>query len=222
MSRTAFLPVALDVRGRRCTVIGGGKVALQKVRVLLRTETAVQVISPDLVAELAELHRNGEIEWVRRGYQPGDLAGAFIAFACTGVGEVDAAVARAAAACGILLNAATRPFGADGNVVMPAVHRSGGLQIAVSTEGQSPTLARILRDRLAGQFGPQYGVVLDYLAAVRGPVKAAGLDRPTRSRFYRELVETLLPPDGPGSAGDEDLVERSRPVLARYGVRLKA
>jgi len=185
-----FFPVCLQLAGRHCLVIGGGEVAARKVEGLLACQAAVTVISPQLTAELARLHQQGELAWLTRAYREGDLAGAFLVIAATDDEAVQARIHAEAEAGNILLNVADVPKWC--NVILPAVVRRGDLSVAISTGGASPALARKLRRELEQRFGPEYDALLQLLAGLRCQVLAEGCDhRENRTRFHR-LVEADL------------------------------
>jgi cobalt-precorrin 5A hydrolase/precorrin-3B C17-methyltransferase len=141
-------PITLTrLRGAPVVVVGGGAVAERKIRGLLQAGAAVRVISPALAAGLQALADGGVIEWRARAYQPGDLAGARLAFAATDQRAVNAQVAGEADALGLLCNVADDPQA--GGFHLPAVHREPGLVVAVSTAGASPARAKRLRDQIA-------------------------------------------------------------------------
>lgn len=141
-------PITLTaLAGARVVVVGGGSVAQRKVGGLLAVGAAVQLISPAATPELQALHRAGRIAWAARPYAAGDLAGARLVFAATNQRAVNAAIAQAAAAQGILCNVADAP--AEGSFHLPALHRTATTTIAVSTGGSDPAGARRLRDQIA-------------------------------------------------------------------------
>lgn len=168
-------------------VVGGGAVAERRAGSLLRGGAAVRVISPRVTAGLAELGRGGGVTLVEREYRQGDLAGAVLAFAATGDPAANRRVGAEAAERGILFNAADDP--AACTFIVPAVVERGPLVIAVSTGGRSPALARRLRERLEGEFGPEYGVWLDILGDVRARVRERIGDRRERERFLFTLID---------------------------------
>jgi precorrin-2 dehydrogenase / sirohydrochlorin ferrochelatase len=158
-------PLFMDVSGSRCVVVGGGGVASRKARGLLESGARVVVVSPEVAPEIEAM----EVTLERRPYAPGDLAGAALAFAATDRREVNAAVAREAKENGIPVNVADRP--ADGDFALPSVLRRGGLQVAVSTGGASPSLARKIRDAMEPAFAAEWsGIVERYRAAREGGV----------------------------------------------------
>ena len=154
-------PIFLDLDGRRCVVVGGGEVANRKARKLLQARAEVVVVSPEVKPELesaaAEVHR--------RPYREGDLEGAFLVFAATGRRGVNAAVAREARGRGIPVNVADVP--SEGDFALPSVLRRGQLQVAVSTGGASPMLARRIRYELESTFGSEWAGVVDELGRAR-------------------------------------------------------
>ncbi|RMD74355.1 MAG: precorrin-3B C(17)-methyltransferase [Chloroflexi bacterium] len=132
-------------------VIGGGAVGERKVRGLLAAGFPVRLISPVATAQLAEWAATGRIVWKRRTYQSGDLAGARLVFAATNDRAVNARIAAAAIAAGVLCNVADAPD--EGDFHMPAIHRRGGLTIAVSSHGIAPARAIAIRDSIAAWLG---------------------------------------------------------------------
>lgn len=128
-------------------VIGGGAVGERKVRSLLAAGFPVRLISPTATPQLAEWAAAGRLIWEQRSYQAGDLTGARLVFAATNDRAVNARIAAAASAAGALCNVADDP--SDGDCHVPAVHRSGGITIAVSSHGAAPARAAAIRDAIA-------------------------------------------------------------------------
>ena len=133
----------------------------RKVRGLQKAGAEILVVSPGLAPELED----AEVEVWRRGYRDGDLEGAHLAFAATDSREVNAAVAREARDRGIPVNVADKP--GEGDFALPSTLRRGGLQVAVSTGGASPTLARRVRLELEEMFGSEWAGLVDELEAAR-------------------------------------------------------
>src|SRR5256885_10403974 len=147
-----YFPAFLDLRGRRCLVVGGGAVASRKVHGLLECGARVGVVSPALVPALARLAASGRIEHRARAFRKVDARGCVLVIAATGVAAVDDAVAEAARRHGALVNAVDRPARCD--FIYGSVLRRGELQIAVSTGGRAPALAPEIRRRLGPVGGP--------------------------------------------------------------------
>jgi precorrin-2 dehydrogenase/sirohydrochlorin ferrochelatase len=154
-----YYPVFLDLRGARCLVVGGGKVARRKVEGLLEAGAAVTVVAPVVVPLPAgvEIHR--------RGYISEDLDGVTLVIAATDDPVLNARVSHEARARGMWVNVVDDPE--QCTVVFPAVVRRGALQIAISTSGASPTLARRLREALEVAYGPEYGELTALLWQLR-------------------------------------------------------
>jgi len=142
-------------------VVGGGEVANRKARKLLQARAKVVVVSPEVKPELASM----AAEVRRRPYREGDLEGAFLVFAATDAREVNAVVAREARERGIPINVADKP--SEGNFALPSVLRRGQLQVAVSTGGASPALARRIRQELEDAFGSEWAGVVESLRRAR-------------------------------------------------------
>jgi precorrin-2 dehydrogenase/sirohydrochlorin ferrochelatase len=142
-------------------VVGGGEVADRKARKLLQARAKVVVISPEVKPELASM----AAEVRRRPYREGDLEGAFLVFAATDRRDVNAAVAREARERGVPVNVADNPT--EGDFALPSTLRRGRLQVAVSTGGASPTLARRIRRELEDAFGFEWAGVVEELNKAR-------------------------------------------------------
>src|SRR5260370_32861497 len=144
---TVFYPFFLDLRGRRCVVVGGGNVARAKIRELLHAGAAVTAICPDPSFDLEELATLGRLEILWREYRTGDLEDAFLAIAATDDRETNAEIWAEAEHRGIPINAVDDL--PHCSFIAPAVHRQGDVTVAVSTGGKAPALAVRLRDRIA-------------------------------------------------------------------------
>lgn len=179
-------PVFLDIRGRLCVIIGGGRVACRKANGLLDAGGSVRVISPEVVPELAELARTEKIEWLRKTYADSDLEGAFLVFAATDDPVTQEQVCRQAGRGSQLLNVVDAPE--QGNFHVPASCRRGDLTIAISTNGKSPALAAMIREELEGRFGEEYEVLLDIMAQVRGCLGDGDDIQAERKKIYKKIL----------------------------------
>jgi len=178
-------PLALEVTGRRCVVIGGDSAAAVKVAALLDAGAAVTVIAADADAGLVELSRRGEIELIGREYRRGDLVGALLVFA-TGNRARNAAVFAEAEASGVLCNA--HQDSAHCHFASPTVTRRGDLVVAVSTGGRAPTLAGYVRDILAADLPDEFGALIDLVAEIRAEGIAPD-DLAERGRLWRSALD---------------------------------
>lgn len=168
---TAFYPVSLDVDGRSCLVVGGGRIAAHKARTLIECGALVTVIAPSLAPEMEELcDRLLAVE--RRAYASGDAARFRLVMTATGRADVDGAVYADAEAAGVWVNSADDR--AHCSFILPAVHRDGAVTIAVSTGGLSPALSSWLRDRLASECGEGLGALVAMIGEARAELKRSG------------------------------------------------
>ena len=183
-----YYPIYLDLRGRRCVVIGGGPVAEHKVKGLLEAEAQVVVIAPELTPGLQALAREGRIVHVARPYRPGDLAGAFLAISATDDREVNRRAWEEATCRDIPINVVDDP--AHCHFIAPAIVRRGDLTIAISTGGKAPALAVRLRQQLERTLGPEYARFLELAGAMRAPLAAQCPDFQERRRRWYRLVDS--------------------------------
>lgn len=185
-----YLPVLLRLDGRCCVVVGGGEVAERKVRALLEVEAQVALIAPALTPALAAMAKVGAIVHRCVDFQPGGLDGAALVYVATDDPALDAAVAAEARRRGIPVNVADAPELCS--FITPAVVRRGPLQIAVSTSGASPAIARRLRAELERRFGPEYGPLLEIMRAARRMLREREPDARARARMLNALAASDL------------------------------
>jgi precorrin-2 dehydrogenase / sirohydrochlorin ferrochelatase len=178
-------PVNLVVAGRRCLVVGGGRVAARKAEGLLACGAAVHVVASEVGSEVRALEAAGAT-WEQRPYRAGEVAGYRLAVTATGVPEVDGAVFADGEAAGVWVNSADDP--ARYSFTLPAVVRRGPVMLTVSTGGHSPALASWLKERLAAEIGPEYEVLAALLSEERDAVRAAG--RSTEDVDWRKALES--------------------------------
>lgn len=169
----AYYPIFLNLRGKKCVVVGGGLVALRKVRTLLACGADITVISPKPHSELTRLSKNKAIQLLRRHYKRGDLKHSAISVAATDVKEVNRQVAQEAKKKGILVNVVDDVEPSD--FIIPSFFRRGHLSVAVSTSGRSPALAKKMRTELEKNIGMEYAYLLSLIAEVRSEMKQKGL-----------------------------------------------
>jgi precorrin-2 dehydrogenase / sirohydrochlorin ferrochelatase len=136
----------LNLRNRLCVVVGGGKVAERKIKKLLDCGACVRVISPEVRSQVQQWAEEGQVEWVRRPYAPGDVSDAWLVFAATNDRQVNRVVWEEAEHAGKLVNVVDHP--ASCTLTVPASTRLGALQVAISTSGTDPAAAARLRQIL--------------------------------------------------------------------------
>lgn len=178
-------PVFLDLSGRRCLVVGGGRVATRKARELAACGARVVVVAPEASAELAGAAGEGAVVWHRRGFREADLEGTVLAFAAASDPVVNRRVVEAGRRLGAWVNAADDPAAGDFHV--PAVVRRGALAVAVSTGGASPTLAAWVRDRVADALPEELGELVELARQVRQNAPPGALRRLLEDGILEDL-----------------------------------
>ena len=184
-------PIALVGLGHaRCVVVGGGRVAARKVAALQEAGARPVVISPVLCESLQQQAECGAIEVLERAYRPGDLEGARLVIAATDDPAVNEAVWQEAEARGCLVNVVDDP--AHCTFYVPATVRRGALTISISTGGNSPSLARRLREELEAQFDAAYAPYLVLLGELRPLVQERIADPARRKALWAALLHSDL------------------------------
>ena len=183
-----YYPVFLDLRGRPCLVVGGGKVATRKVEGLLQAGAEVTVISLEVTAAIQEWQSRGELRYLPRCYRRGDLRGFFIAYAATGIAEVDQQMAAEAGVERVLLNVVDLPMLCD--FITPAIVQRGDLIIAISTGGKGPGFAKLVRQQLENFVGPEYAEALEVVGVKRSALKQSCSNAEERQRVLNEFMES--------------------------------
>ena len=186
---SVYYPIFLDVEGKPCLVVGGGPTAERKVEALLECGASVRVIASSVGERLRALDRAGRIVCVERAFEPGDTAGMVVVIAATDDRTTNERIAAEARRSGILCNVVDAPDLCS--FIVPSVVRRGALTIAVSTGGNSPALARKIREELEEEFGEEYGELLELLGSLRRTMQARFPDDPRkRGRLFHRLVRS--------------------------------
>ena len=182
----AYYMACIDLSGRSVLVVGGGRVALEKVDGLLGSDARVTVVAPQIDAELA----TRDVELVRRGYRAEDLDGRFLVVAATSTSSVNRRVFREAEERSLLCNVVDVPELCS--FILPAVHRQGPIAVAVSTGGASPALAQRLRDDIAEVVRPEHAILAVELRELRPWAKSHLPTYEARRDYFAALVEEAL------------------------------
>ncbi len=204
MLDTPFYIACLRLTGRRCLVVGGGDVGLEKVEGLLACDGRVVLVAPEANDALRALADEGSIEWLRREYEPGDLEGTFIAIACTSDTEVNIRVYDDAERRAMLVNIVDVPPLC--NFILPAIVRTGPLAVAISTAGASPALAKRMKREISELFGEEYARLAILLNEARGWAKGTLPTYQDRKAFFESIVNGEPDPVALLRAGDETAV----------------
>jgi siroheme synthase-like protein len=172
----SYFPIFVEMKRRRCLVIGGGAVAERKTAGLLEAGAVVTVVSPDVSETIARWSKEKLIQLTARRYQPGDLAGHELVFVATGDRAVNAAVYGEGRERGVWVNAADDPANCD--FILPSVLRRGDLTVAVSSGGGSPALARTIREELEIYLSGEYEQLAKLAAEARTELHKRSLHVP--------------------------------------------
>jgi precorrin-2 dehydrogenase / sirohydrochlorin ferrochelatase len=189
-----YYPVFLEMKDRRCVVIGGGAVAERRVEGLVAVGANVTVISPAITDRLRNMLTKGAIRHVAREYRTADRAGYDLVFVATDNSEINAAVAAEAPSLRIWVNSADDPDHCD--FILPAVIRRGDLAVAVSTGGMSPAVTRAIREELDEYFTADYAKFVQIAGEARRELReksvalsAEAWNRALRGDFRRLIKE---------------------------------
>lgn len=187
---TPYYALSLNLTGRKCLVVGGGRVAERKVKSLLECNAKVTVVSPEATDILKELAQAGKIGYEAREYCEDDLEQVFVAISATDSQELNRKVAQDCFARNIPINVVDDPEYCS--FIVPAVVRRGDLTISISTGGKSPALAKKIRQELEQQYGNEYAILLEYLGRARELVLAQVPCQKQREEKFRRLVDSYL------------------------------
>ena len=182
-----YLPIFYRIKQRRCLVVGGGAVAARKASLLCKAGADVAVISPRLSDELAALESAGKIQHLDREYQTSDLDDCMLVIAATDQREVNERISVDARSRNLPVNVVDNPDLCS--FIMPSIIDRSPVQIAVSTGGSSPVLARLIRTRLEGLIPAAYGKLGALVEGFRGKVKAAFPNVEQRRHFWESILE---------------------------------
>src|SRR5215212_9345303 len=204
MLETPFYIACLKLTGRRCVVVGGGEIGLEKVEGLLACDGRVVLVAPDAVPELRALADEGSIEWRRREYEPADLERTFLVIAATDDTDTNIGVYEDAERRAMLVNVVDVPPLC--NFILPAIVRTGPLAIAISTAGASPALAKRMKREISELFGEEYAQLAIMLNDVRGWAKGTLPTYQDRKAFFEGIVNGEPDPIELLRAGNEAAV----------------
>lgn len=186
MRSKVYYPIFLDIAGKRCVIVGGGRVAERKCSSLIKAGARVTVISPEITGRLAAYKEKGMIKHIPRSYRRGDIRSAFLVIAAAGSEETNQRVAEEAKGGNKLLNVVDTPSLC--NFIAPSVVKRGLLTIAISTGGASPAMAKEIRKDLQKIYGPEYARYLNFLRDARSKAMKEIPDKKEREKFLKELA----------------------------------
>ena len=182
-----YLPIFFDIKNKPCIVVGGGGIAARKVDLLRKAQADVTVISPELGQEMTVFHGDNKINWIQREYQQGDLAEAWLVVAATHIKEINQQVSTEAESLKIPCNVVDNPDICS--FIMPSIIDRDPVQIAISTGGASPVLARLIRTNLESCTPSAYGKLAHLVSGYRESVKNAFPKVDERRKFWESILE---------------------------------
>ena len=187
--KTVYYPIFVDLHNKNVLVVGGGEVAERKILNLLRYGCRIHVVSPELTSQLEKLVAEKKIQHIPEQSLNEAMSESYMVIAATDDPVVNGQIASRAKERGLLFNAVDQPR--DCNFIMPSIVKSGDLQIAISTGGKSPALAKKIRKEMQTLFGSEYGSLVELLGMLRTEVLA----RSDRSSENKPTFENLVNSD---------------------------
>ncbi len=186
----SFYPVFIELEGKKVLVVGGGAVACRKVQTLLECGARVFLAAHVLTPELQEMVERETIHFLGREFKDEYLNNAFMVIAATDDKALNHQISVCARNQRVLVNAVDQP--PDCDFIVPSILKRGDLQIAISTSGKSPALARRIRKGLEIQFGEEYGTFLAMMGRLRKEILSLGLPQEENSRLFQKIVDADL------------------------------
>ena len=187
----SFYPIHVNIEGKKCLVVGGGKTAERKVNTLVRYGGKVVVISPTATQRIKSLAKTEKVLWHKRRYKGADLSGVFLVFCATDSAGLNRVISGEAQKRGILVNVVDSLKNCD--FISPSLIERGHLKVSISTEGLAPLLSRRLRDELGKKLGREYRQYTTLLAKVRSAIlKEKTLSAQGKRKKFDQLLSLNL------------------------------
>lgn len=183
-----YYPIFLDLSGKKALVIGGGRVAQRKVETLLDYGASVRIVSKELTPRLRSLADEKRIQYSGPELNEDQFEGIMLVVSATDDVNLNHEVSRRAQGKGLLVNVVDQPE--ECNFILPSILRRGDLQVAVSTSGKSPALAKKIREELEHQFGKEYETMLRLMGKLREMILSKGLPQEQKRSLFLKLVES--------------------------------
>lgn len=184
------LPLHISLVGKNVLIVGGGFVALRKIKSLLATGAEIRVVAASILHELHLLASVSGFTIEERHYSEADIQNAFLVIAATNAPDVNSQIARYCKERKILVTVVDNP--SAGDCIFPALLRRGELTVSVSTAGKCPGYAAFVRDTIAGTIDDRYGVIIPQLAAEREKQLTDGNRNPYNSKVLRAHITSIL------------------------------
>ena len=186
----SYYPVFVQLEGKKVVVVGGGNVAYRKVLALMECGAVIHLAGRELTPALKQMVENEEIHFLGHEFSEDSLENAFMVIAATDDKNLNHHISTCARKKGVLVNAVDQP--PDCDFIVPSILKRGDLQIAISTSGKSPALARRIRKSLESQFGEEYETFLAMMGRLRKEILSMGLPQKENSRIFQKIVDSDL------------------------------
>jgi precorrin-2 dehydrogenase / sirohydrochlorin ferrochelatase len=187
-TKRTYYPLFLDISGKLCVVLGGGKVAERKVSTLLKFNARVKLISPMITKNLSKRAESGKIEFLQREYREGDLDGASLVFAATERKDVNLGIKREAEVKSIPINIVNDTTSCQ--FLVPSIVQKGPVTIAISTSGSLPLLSKKLRQEINSYLTEDYVKYANKIGKFRRTLKERIKDGKRRREILEEVAKT--------------------------------
>jgi precorrin-2 dehydrogenase/sirohydrochlorin ferrochelatase len=188
---STFLPILIDIRNKKCVVIGGGSVAERKTKTLLKHSANITVISPNITNNIKKLIQDRKIKYLKKNYVKDDLEDAFLVIAATSDSEVNAQIIRDAK---FLVNNVEKVENLKTNdniqFIFPAIFEWGGIKIAISTE--FPALSKLIKEDFKDIYGKEFALYVRYLKKLRRIIKKNIENNKERERLFRKIASKKI------------------------------
>ncbi len=178
-----YYPAFLDLKNKNSVVVGGGKVAERKAKVLIKAGANVKIVSPELTKGLEKLAAQGKLDHIKRNYRKIDVKNCFIVIAATSSPDINRKVASDAQC---LVNVVDSP--SSGNFIVPSSISRGGLNIAISTGGASPAMSRAIRKEMEQHYDAEFSRYLRFVETTRKRVIKDAPDHKKKKEFLRYIA----------------------------------
>lgn len=209
-----YYPLFLNIEGRTCLVVGAGAVGERKVKTLLKYGAKIRLVARELSTWIERKCSEKVVTWAGERYERSQLQGVSLAFAATDDFDLNRAIAADARELGVFCNMATEPD--LGSFAVPSVFEQGSLSVAISTSGLSPAVAKLLRQKLEAEIGPEWDFFIRLLGELRERFKINGTVEKQGRKILSDLAESPVPEwfrQGQPEKAFEKTLQTCRPVM---------
>lgn len=186
----AVFPLCIDLTNKKCVIIGGGKIALAKIKVLIEFNPQITVISPECCDDIVSLYKKNKLSWIKKEYSVNDINEAYLVVSATSDKNINEKVFVDAQKNNILVNVVDDPEKCT--FIFPSIVKRKDLIISISTSGKYPALSKYLRKKLEKEFSAEYGTILSELHEYRQKILKEVEDERDRKRILTNKLKSFL------------------------------